>query len=600
MISLRRSFATSVFFTGLALLLLAACDLGAVTQPTPDEQPATAAAGTTDQAAPATAEAPTVGAAAESPATPAEPAEPQGGTLTLRVTEPITSFTPWDLRSRADEYVAELMYNGLVQLDASLRPQPDLAERWETSPDGGIISFTLRSGLEWHDGAPLTADDVVWTLNTLRTLTATNSLLFDLQSTIGDVRSPISGTVVLSLTQAYAPILADLAVPILPRERLEARSAEELVELNFLDLGAGSGPFELDEVDERSITFIRNDQYFGGRPNLDGAALVVAPDPAAATEALNEGTILLAEFPATGAATTTAELDPELQQGSYPENGSYFLAFNVRADRPFSDTRVRQALAQAVDVPTLVRDVAGERAQPIATSISPAAWAFPEDAALPQRDLDRSRQLLEEAGWQLPEGQTVRAREGISLTAQLFVRGDDTRRLAAAQRIAADAEEIGMRIEVLPADFDTVILAKLAPPYDFDLLLSSWVNAPNTAGFATNRFYDPDDYAIFGAERIWQGTADTRSGLRNIGGFANPEYETAARQARATYDPDQRAAAIRASQAVIQRELPYLFLWTDRIPVVMSPTIQAGGAAIELDSPRYLWNVERWYIDDEG
>jgi peptide/nickel transport system substrate-binding protein len=525
-----------------------------------------------------------------------QPAIPRGGTLTIRATGTITSFKPWDLRDRDDEYIANLLYNGLVRLDESLKPQPDLADHWDVSPNGGLITFTLRTGLTWHDGKPLTSDDVVWTLNSLRALTVTNALLSDLQSKISQIRSPISGTVVLSLTQAYAPILADLAVPILPRHQLQTRTIQQLEALNFLDQPAGSGPFKLGERNERGLNFVRNAQYFRGPPNLDRVALVIAADPGRAAGALNDGTLLLGEFASTAETTATQGLESSLKRGDYPENGSYFLAFNVRSGRLFSDVRLRQALSLAVDVPKLVREVTGDRGQPLATSLSPAAWAFTKNLEPTPPDLDRARQLLDAAGWKQPAGQTVRARDGVTLTAQIFVRGDDPRRVMAAQKIAGAAEEIGMRLAVVPADFKTGILAKLAPPYDFDLLLSSWVNAPNSTGSPTNRFYDPDDYAIFGAERIWKGPGDTRPGLRNIGGFSNPDYERAAKRARTTYDPNERAAAIAASQAVIQRERPYLFLWTDRIPVALSPKVHTDGGEINLASPGYPWNLERYYL----
>ncbi len=602
MISLRRSFVLSILFTGAVLLFLAACDLGSSSQPAGTASTVetttspVAIARAAPQATPsATAMAAPVEATVAETAAPT-PSVPRGGTLTIRATEAITTFTPWDLRNRGDEYVAQLLYNGLVRLDESLKPQPDLAERWDVSPNGGLITFTLRSGISWNDGKPLTSDDVVWTLNNMRALTATNSLLFDLQSTISQVRSPVSGTVVLSLTQAYAPLLADLAVPILPRHRLQTRPIEQLAAFNFLDEPIGSGPFKLNERSERGLSFIRNEQYFRGRPNLDGVALVVAPAPARAAGALNDGTLLQGEFNATSPATETADLAGSLVRDGYPENGSYFLAFNVRSGRLFGDLRLRQALALSVDVPALVHEVTGDRGLPLATSLSPAAWAYPKSLVPTQPDLNRARQLLDDAGWKQGEGKAVRARDGITLTAQIFVRGDDPRRVAAAQRIAADAEQIGMKLQVVPADYRTVILSKLAPPYEFDLLLSSWVNAPNSAGFPTNRFYDADDYAIFGADRIWKGPGDTRAALRNIGGFSNPDYEAAAKRARATYDPDQRAAAIAQSQAVILRELPYLFLWTDRIPTALSPKVHAEGADIRLTSPRYFWDVAHWYI----
>src|ERR671932_32278 len=262
MISIRRSFVLSVVFTAIVLIFLAACDLQSSSKP----------------AARATA------GAAGAPAATA---------LGAAATGAITDFKPWDLRNRDDESIANLLYNGLVRLDESLKPQPDLADHWEVSPNGGIITFTLRSGLTWHDGKPLTSDDVVWTLNSMRALTVTNALLSDIQSTIGQVRSPITGTVVLSLTHAYAPLLADLAAPILPRHQLQTRTIQQLAALNFLDEPLGSGPFKLGDRNEKSINFVRNAQYFRGPPNLDRVTLAITPDAARAAGAVNDGTLLL-------------------------------------------------------------------------------------------------------------------------------------------------------------------------------------------------------------------------------------------------------------------------------------------------------------------
>jgi peptide/nickel transport system substrate-binding protein len=584
MIELRRAFAAACGLTALVLLLLTGCDLGAATTPTADSTPAAERA--TSDSAPGNAP------ASASPA----PGVPQGGALTLRIAADVPDLKPWDLRSRAEEQVADLMYNGLVRLDDRLQPQPDLAENWETSPDGGLITFTIRSGMTWHDDRPLTSDDVLWTLNMLRTITPTNALLSDLRANIGQVRSPITQTIVISLTQPYAPLLSELAVPILPRHRLQNRTPEEIGELNFWDVPVGSGPFKFDKREpNQSIAFVRNDSFFRGRPSLDQVALVVAPNAGVAANALSDD-LLAAEFPGTTQPFSGTTTPADLRAGAYAENGWYGVVFNVRPERVFADVRLRQALARAVDVEALVADVTRDEGLPIATTLAPGGWAYPDDLSIQVQDLDAARQLLEDAGW-TAGADGVRQKDGRPLSARLWVRGDDARRLAAAQRIAAAAREIGMQLEVTPANFQTVILPKLAPPYDFDLLLGSWVNAPNSEGFPAYRFYDPDDFALFHSSRVWRGQGDPRTGLRNVGGFSNAQYDQAAEQARNSYAPAERATAIQAAQSVLAREYPYLLLWSDQIAVVLSERVKSQDGEIPLTSPRYLWNVERWYLE---
>ena len=309
-------------------------------------------------------------------------------------------------------------------------------------------------------------------------------------------------------------------------------------------------------------------------------------------QALRDGQLSLAEF-APGEAP--GDLGG-LQSGGYAENGWYGVVFNLRPDRLFTDPRLREALALSIDVPALVAGAAGPSAEPIASTILPGSWALPPGTAPLTPNADRARQLLDEAGW-VPGADGVRQKDGRALSARLWVRGDDPRRVDVAQRIAEAAMLNGIQLEVVPANFDSVVLGKLAPPYDFDLLLGSWVNAPNTAGYPATRFYDPDDYALFHSSRVWGGQGDTRNGLRNVGGFQNPEYDAAAEEARAAYDLDTRQAAIERAQAVLRAELPYLLLWTDRYPVIAASAVGTEDGPPSLDSPRLLWNIERWFVE---
>ena len=183
----------------------------------------------------------------------------------------------------------------------------------------------------------------------------------------------------------------------------------------------------------------------------------------------------------------------------------------------------------------------------------------------------------------------------MTLTAQLYVRGDDQRRVRAAELIAQAAQQIGIDISVQRADFESVIKSKYAPPYDFDLLLGSWSNGAGDPGFADYAFYDPDDFALFHSSQINQGVADTRAVL-NMGGFSDPAYDNQSAAARQLYDPAERLKAIRLAQQRIVEQRPYLFLWADRIPVALSPRVTTLDGPVDLNTPMYLGNMERWYL----
>jgi peptide/nickel transport system substrate-binding protein len=318
-------------------------------------------------------------------------------------------------------------------------------------------------------------------------------------------------------------------------------------------------------------------------------------DPKVSVDALKDGRLLLAELP-WGEGQAITQTLPGIQAGAYPENGYYYLAFNVRQGRRFADVRVRQALAEAIDLPALARAVTNGQGLAIAGSAAPGSWA---DFARPTSDtlnLDRASALLDEAGWKLPEaGGTIRQHNDITFTAQLFVRGDDPRRVEAAGLIAAAGRRIGLQIAIQPADFATTIVSKYAPPYDFDLLLGSWSNGAGDPTFADYAFYDPDDFPLFHSSQVNQGEADTRATL-NITGFRDGAYDNQAGAARQLYDFAERGKFLRLAQLRLVEQKPYLFLWADRIPVALSQKVTTLDGPVNLNTPMYLGNVERWYL----
>lgn len=516
---------------------------------------------------------------------------PRGGNLTIRAADEVAELRPWQPRTRAEEQVIELMYSGLTYLDDKLQPRPDLAERWDTSADGRLITFTLRTNLTWHDGTPVTSDDVAYTLGELRTISPTTSLLADLRARVAQVTPLNASTVEISLTERYAPIFAELAVPILPKHLLNGKS---IAELNFWDAPVGSGPFKLEERKPgQSISLAANPLFYRGPPLLDRVVFAVAPDAAVAAKAMADGQLLLAELPADSRPITATV--PDARVGEYAENGYYFLGFNTRQGRPFADAQVRNALAKAIDMPALVHEATGGVGRAIGSDAAPGSWADVVPPPTSTVDLAQARALLDEAGWRMPEGGTVRQRDGKPLAAQIFVRGDDQRRIKAANLIAKAAATVGISLTVQPADFETVLSARYMPPYDFDLLLGSWVGGAGDPSFGDYLFYDPDNYALFHSSQINQGVADTRAAL-NFVGFSDAVYENQVVAARQIYDSAQRTDALQRAQQRISELKPYLFLWSDRRVAALSAKVTTLDGPINMSTPLYLWNIERWHL----
>jgi peptide/nickel transport system substrate-binding protein len=507
--------------------------------------------------------------------------------LNLRISQDISFLRPWQPRSRDEELMIGLLYNGLMRITPSMQAVPDLAADVQTSPDGKTLTFRLLPGLRWHDGLPLTSADVVATLTYLRALPLDDSALLQELATIAAISAPDEATVVIELYAPSAPLLSMLAVPILPQHILatvDVRTAD------LLQTPVGSGPFRLTQrMPGASYVFERNTDFHRGAPNIGRIALVVAPDPTVAAQALQDGSLDLAELP--WEVRRTLRDAPGLTLAAYPENGFYFLGFNLREGRPFSDLRVRQALAAAIDLRGLAVIATGEVGRPIGNSALPGSWADQLPADESPADLERAASLLDASGWLLPAGAAVRERDGRPLQATLYVRGDDARRVAAAQTIAATSARVGFAIQVQAVDYASVLLARYAPPFDFDLLLGGWSNGAASTDFADTLVYDPDDSALFSAA-LTAGSGPTR----NIVGFADAQYDAAADASRAAYDLTTRAAAIATMQQRLRDELPYLFLWADQQAIVAVDRLTTLDGPPDFSSPRYFAEIERWYL----
>lgn len=522
---------------------------------------------------------------------------PQGGTLTIRMERDSGAFKPWSPASHEEEQIVGLLYRGLTKLDSSLMPQPDVASSWTNDVTGHTITFTLRSDIRWHDGQALTANDAAWTINTLRAISPTTPLLSDLRNVVNTAFAPTSNTLILQLTQPYAPIIAALSLPILPEHVFGKRTPEQIAATDFWQEPIGSGAFKFEERKPgTAISLVRNNDYPDGVPYLDRVAFVVAPDQQIARDAVATGDLLAAELPwqTVQALQQTQTTTGNLRFAAYPENGFYYVAFNLRANRLFADERVRAALANTLDYAAL-SEAAGDSATPIISDLLPKLWATP-DGQIPTPNLDRANQLLNEAGWILPDGATIRASNGITLSAKLYVRGDDERRIRVAERIANQASQVGINLEVTPADFDSVIRTKLAPPFDFDLALMSWSNSRVRNGAPSFAAYDPDNFALFHSSQIYQGVADGRQGLRNYVAFSDSSFDNLSTAARALYDMQRRRDLYRQTNDIITAKHPYIFLWADQTSVVLASKVKSTQGDIRLDTPNWLDGVQHWYL----
>ncbi len=370
--------------------------------PNPPTQPPAKPAAT---AAPAAGGAPTQAPAAK-PADAAKPAEApkpaaaagtprRGGTLVVGKTAEATDLDPHLTNAVSRQRVTQLMYSYLVQTDAELKVQPDLAERWEIAPDGKTYTFFLRKGVKFHNGRELVADDVKFSIER-NILNKTQGA--GLVTSIDGIETPDPSTVRITLNGPDAALLASLASAwfgIVAKEEIDKAGGD------LRKSAAGSGPFVLEEwVPNQTLKLRRNpDYYVQGQPYLDGITFQVIPEESTIVAQLRSGNVHLALLEDNKNYQLVRDA-PGLVTTRSARQGFDYLNINNQKP-PFDKLEVRQAISYAVDRAEVMQ-VAASGLGTLIAPIPPALKEYALDpATLPEYkpDLDKAKQLLAQAGF---------------------------------------------------------------------------------------------------------------------------------------------------------------------------------------------------------
>jgi len=436
--------------------------------------------------------------------------------------------------------VADSLFNGLLSLDEKGDPRPDLAVRWALSEDGLRARFELTRDAKWHDGRPVTADDVKFTFESvlLRHHARTRASLGPVLEAV-DAVDP--ATVEFRMKRPYPALLQQLDVteaPILPRHVY----GEGDIERNPANLRpVGSGPFRFESYakDDR-VVLTRNTAYFKpGLPRIDRLVFRVIPDGATQAQALTTGEIdfigrvapsEIARLQGSGRATLA-----DVRFG--PGGGNCIMTLGFNLERPALQARqVREAFAAAIDRRQFVeRILVGHGRIADAPISSGIAWAhaggtFPASLFDPAR----ARALLDAAGLG-PDG------EGVRLTVDL-VQFASFGRYADLLRNQLGA--VGIRVRPRLVDPAAMVDAVFRQR-NFDLTLVSYCNGS-----------DPE----IGVRRMYVSGNIGNIPFSNAAAYRNPEVDALFAAAGSTANRARRAEAYRAMQRILVRDLPYLWL----------------------------------------
>ena len=436
--------------------------------------------------------------------------------------------------------VADSVFNGLVELDRDLRPQPDLAQRWTISEGGTVYTFHLAPGVRWHDGTAFTSADVKYTFEEvlLKHHARTKS---GLGNVLAAIETPAPDTVVFRLRKPYGALLQLLNVTeaaILPRHLYQG--TDPLT--NPVNLKpVGTGPFKYDSYrTDQQVVLTRNPNYFKpGLPYLDRLVIRIIPDSSAQTLALLAGEAdYLGSINPPDVERLRARGDLSTAQTAFGTGGgNCILTLGFNLDRPaLADPRVRQAIALATDREQMLRDVQfglGKIASaPISSGLTwaHAGGTLDRYATAPQRAID----LLDAAG--LKPGP-----DGVRLTIDVLHFPTFTR---IGEVLRLNLAKVGIRLVQKPLDraaFIEAVFAKRA----FDTNIISYCNGA-----------DPDS----GVRRMYTSDNIGSVPFSNAAGYRNPEVDRLFALAAQSDNYDERGRHYASIQRMVASDLPYWWL----------------------------------------
>ncbi len=510
----------------------------------------------------------------QSAAAPADARPAYGDTLVEGTIGEASTLLPILASDSASMSVAGLIYNGLVKYDKDLKIVGDLAESYRVSPDGLTITFKLRHNVTWHDGAPFTAQDVLYTYRVIIDPKTPTAYSEDFKQ-VASVTASDPFTVLVRYAKPYAPALASWGVSILPAHLLQGR---DITKSPLARQPIGTGPFRFKEwVAGQKIVLEANKEYFEGRPYLDRYVFRLIPDTSTMYMELKAGGIdEMGLTPVQYARqTSTPEFKAAFNKYRYPSNGYLYLGYNLRHPL-FKDKRVRQAITAAINKEELIQGVLFGMGQKADGPMIPGRWAHnPHIKDIPFNP-DHARQLLAEAGW-TPGEDGFLQKDGKPLRFTILTNQGNQQRLMTAQIIQQRLKQVGIDVRIRVVEW-AAFLKEFIDKGNFEVVLLAWLTSQ-----------DPDMYDIWHSSK-------TKPGELNFIGYNNPEVDRLLEEGRSTFDIAKRKKAYYRIQDILADEQPYTFLYVpDALPVVSSRIhgIEPAPAGIG-------YNIIRWYVPKQA
>lgn len=476
-------------------------------------------------------------------------------TLSMRIPE---TLNPLLNREETVDRILKLLYLPLIDFDESGKPSPAVAQDWEFSADGSSLSINLNSNLKWQNGSPVTADDVVYSVNTLRSAPE-DAVYKQAMNYVSGCSKTGEYSVVVSFRDTFSSNINALRFPVIcAAGQGEADNAP-----------IGDGPYQIKSYRQASeLKLSANPSYYNGEPKISEIRVKMTAGEETDINAFEQG---MTDVLVTNAMEAGKYAD-ESVSGIYQftSNQYDFIGFNFRKE-VWRDKAVRQAVAYALPRENLKESVYLNYAAMTNTPINPKSWLYEENVATYEYNPTMATTFLKNSGWTDADknGRLENERNGIkqSLQATILVNQENTGRVQIASKMKEELTAIGFEVTVDKVDFETY--RQKLESGRFDLVVGGWKCSEIT-----------DLTPFF-----------STGGSLNYIGYSDADVDALLEGARKAVGEGQTLLAYSSLQKKLAEELPYISIAYRNKAVFASKNV--GGEVHPVESNVFR-GIEAW------
>ncbi len=466
----------------------------------------------------------------------------RGDTLVIGLESSPTNLDPRFATDANSSRAIQILFNNLVRFDPNSNIIPDLAERWET-PDDKTYLFFLKKGVKFHDGRELTAEDVRYTFESIKdpNNASPHRESYEVIERI-DILDQYTTKIILK--RPFAPFLTTMVIGIVPKHIAEAKGKD------FAYNPIGSGPFRFEKwIPDDKIEFLRNDTYYEGAPKLKKIIFKIIPEDTVRLLELKKGSIDFIQNAIPPDSLPSLKEDKNIKILIVEGTNYSYMGFNM-TDPILKNSRVRKAIAHAIDRKAIIEHLLGGLATPASGLFTPSHWVYESHIKTYDFEPDRARKLLDEAGYPDPDGDGPKSRFRLT-----YKTTNNELRKRIAEVFQHQLKEVGIDVEIKTYEWGTFYSD--IKKGNFQIYTLTWVGIT-----------DPDIFY-----NLFHSSSVPPMGS-NRGRYINATLDKLLEKGRSTVEPEGRKDIYSHIQEIISDDLPYVNLWHAKNIVAMKEDIR--------------------------